>query len=594
MRYLNNFEDYNPLNEDKEHRAERKKARAVHLLDEVEDAIQAGDTKKAHHLLKIATKKIVNAEKLDPNINTQDVSDKIISLDNVISPKGEDTDGDKFNTISKKHRDKIKLTDFDIVNKIKILGDNISNDELQGFLKTLKTYLNEYWDDLQKGHNFPEEYQSPYTDFTLNVKRKFGQTKFVYKEGAFDKIKLVFSNKDFFEQGNKQMIEAEINDVLDSEHIKNEIIDNYVPEKDKMVYREPVKTEEQIPAVSVEQNKQIEKVATELIKKDETFINNTVKFLIDEKLNIGFANTDEDKIYNYFVKQNAQKLVVADNITEILIGYKKKKATMNESWDDFVDSTVGATKRATQSIRTQESKGVVGDLMWAFNTDARTLSKDINTSLSKIGSAYQKELNKAIDGFGKINMMKEDIEYSSILTGMLVAGFALKKSPMLARLAGLKGATSAVSGGEGLASSTLAKNAARLGIRSASGGTASTVMRGGLAGVSRMGGLLANPYVWIGLAVIAAVGGSWYLWNSFDEQQDQLATMFLIMWASGSEEFHKELRENGVIVKAPDIDISKLNNLLSSGELFSKEEEVKPEVSENKVLKFSDFNKDIL
>ncbi len=108
-------------------------------------------------------------------------------------------------------------------------------------------------------------------------------------------------------------------------------------------------------------------------------------------------------------------------------------------------------------------------------------------------------------------------------------------------------------------------------------GGASTVAKGGLAGVSRLGGLLMNPYVWIGIAVIAAVAGGWYLWNSFDEQQDQLATIFLIMWASGSPEFHKELKQNGIVIKAPTIDMSKLNNLIKSGQLFNDNHETKKE-----------------
>ncbi len=219
-------------------------------------------------------------------------------------------------------------------------------------------------------------------------------------------------------------------------------------------------------------------------------------------------------------------MVVPENISEILIRYKKKKSTMNESWyndtDDLVDATVGSTNRATQSMRTQESKGVVGDLMWAFNTDAKTLTNDINKALTKLSSAYQTELNKAIDNLSNIKLVKEALDTTSVLTGLLASGYVLKKSPMLAKLVGIRG------GG-----AVAARGAAASGWSGAAA-SGSTVAKGGLTGVSRLGGLLANPYVWIGIAVVAAVAGGWYLWNVIDEQQNQLATIFLIKTLSYS------------------------------------------------------------
>ncbi len=547
MRYLNDFNNFGSLNEDKTSRAERKRKNAEELLNDIDNAINSGDDKKAERLMRRAARKIDKAESLDPSIDTEEISNRLISLKTELDDEKQNPD-DNFELKSKKHRNKIKADEFDIINKIKILGNEISNDEVQGFLKTVKTYLNEYWNELKDGNNFPEEYQSPYTDFTLHVKRKFGRTVFLYKESNTDKIKIVFTNKDFSNDEYKNTISTELDDVIDSENIKREIEDNYQPEKDDIKVEAP--KEEQltnIVAPSPVVKSEIEKVATILTTKDDIFINNTVNFLIKEELNVGFSNTDEDKIYDYFVKNNAKKIIVPENVNDILIKYRQKKATMNEAWyndtDDLVDATVGATNRATQSTRTQESKGVVGDLMWAFNTDARTLSDDINKALLKISSAYQKELNKSIDKL-KNNQVKEAMDTSSILTGMMASGFALKSSPKLAKLVGLRGAAT---------------------------GTGSTVARGGLAGVSRLGALLGNPYVWIAIAVVAAIGGGWYLWNSLDEQQDQLATIFLLMWASGSQEFHKELKMNGIIIKAPKIDVSKLNNLIKSGELFGGE-----------------------
>jgi hypothetical protein len=542
MKYLNKFNNYKPVNEDKASRAERKREKAEDLLDDIDSAINAGDDDKAERLLKRATKKIDRAEELNPSIDTEEIATKLTQLHSELS--GETAPEDNFDYKSKDSRDKIKLDNFDITNKIKILGNEISNDEVQAFLKTVNNYLDEYWDKLKDGDDFPREYQSPHTDFTIEVKRKFGRTVFFHKEGANDKIKIVFNNKDFSKDENKETIISEIEDVKDSENIKKEIGDNYEPEKDdnKNIPTNPEQFDNIVPPAVQDK---VEEIAIQLTTKDDYFINETVKMLVEEELNISYSNTDEDKIYNYFVTKNVKKIIVLENINEILVKYKKKKASMNESWynnlDDLSDATVGSTQRATQSMRTQDSKGVVGDLMWAFNTDAKTISDDINKALSKIASAYQQELNKAID---KLPSLKEGVDTTSVLSGMLASGYALKKSPGLARLIGIRGGASA----------------------------SGTVARGGLAGISRLGGLLANPYVWIAIAVIAVGASGWYLWNSFDEQQNQLATIFLLMWASGSPEFHKELKQNGIIIKAPTIDMTKLKNLIDSGELFGGEQ----------------------
>lgn len=591
MRYLNDFNNYKHINEDKHARAERKAHKAEELLNDIDDAIKAGNEKKAERLMRIAAKRVDRAKELDPSLDVEEISNKLIDVKSKYDAE-QANPSDKFDINSIDRRDKIKLNKFDIINKIKIIGDEISNDELQAFLKTVNDYFNQYWENLKTGDNIPKKYQSPHTDFVLEVKRKFGRTVFLYKEGGNDKIKIVFANKDFSKDENKEEIILEINDVLDSENIKQEVESNYEPAKDETKF-EPTKPEQLVtPAIATEVITKTEKIADVLTTKDESFINQTVKFLIDEKLNIAYSDTDEDKIFDYFVKKNPTKIVVPENVTDILVRYKKKKATMNEAWynnaDDFVDATVGATDRATQSMRTQESKGVVADLMWAFNTDGRTLTEDINKALSKLTSAYQAELNKAIDNLGNVKLVKEDLDTTSLLTGLLASGYLLRKSPMLARLVGVRGGAALASGG----------GAAASGGGAAAGGT---VARGGLAGISRLGGLLANPYVWIGIAVVAAVAGGWYLWEVIDEQQNQLATIFLIMWASGSPEFHKELKQNGVNIKAPTIDMSKLNNLIKSGEIFSEttSEEPKKEITseesnafESKRIKsFTNFKK---
>lgn len=573
MKYLNNFDKFSQINEDKPARAEKNKEKAEILIDDIENAIKAGDEKKANRLLRRAAKKVDRAEELNPSIDTEKLATQLTDLTNEIeNPK------DNFDMSTRDFRDKIKMRDFDIINKVKILGDEISNDELNAFLKTVSTYLNEYWSELKNNEKFPKEYQSPYTDLEIQVKKRLsGDVVFLYKEGSNDKAKIVFSKKDFSNDENKNKIVAEINDVLDSENLKQEIASNYIESKDDVKYV-PSKPEQNIePNIPPALNNQIEQAAEAMMKKDEQFISDAVKLLIEEKLNLGFKNTDEDKIFEFF-KKNYQKCIVPDNIDGILIGYRKKKALMNEAWyndgDDFLDATWGATKRATQSMRTQESKGVVGDLMWAFNTDARTLSNDINKMLKKLADAYQEILNKAIEDLPNMNLVKENMDTTSLLTGILATGYSLKKSPKLAKLIGV---------GRGAAAR----------------GAGSTVAKGGLAGVSRLGGLLANPYVWIGLAVVGAVGGGWYIWNSIDEQQNQLATILMFMWASGSTELQKEFKLNGIVVNAPIINISKLNDMIKSGEFMveptetsAEESSTSEETYESKKIKsFKDFIK---
>lgn len=583
MKYIKNFDGFinnSNINESKESRAERKKRKALGLVDDIQDAISDNNYKKAERLIKRANDRLEKAKELNPNIEIETANDEIKNLEKEIVQQKEEDSKDNFQT-KKTHffRDKIKADKFPIINKIKIIGDEISNDEVQTFLKTVKSYIEEYWNELQNDGDFPKEYQNDDNNLEIHLKRKFGRTVFLYKEGINDKIKIVFSNKDF-DEDNKDKILLELDDVLDSENIKTSIDDNYEEQKDdhnNVKSNVELKNEPSNNIVEpvVNNKEQIEKIAEILITKDDNFINSAVNLLIEEELNISYSNTDEDAIYDFFVKKHPTKSIVAENIDDILINYKKKKSSMLESWynnaDDFNDATIGATKRGTQSMRTTESKGVVSDLMWAFNSDAKTLNDDINKALLKLSQAYQQELNKSIDMIAK-KVLKEDIDSTSLITGMIGSGYMLKNSPKLAKMIGMRG-------GGALASSNVA--------------------RGGLMGLSRMGSALANPYVWIGIAIVVTVTGGWLLWNSIDKQQNQLATIFLIMLASGSKEFQKELKQNGINPNFPKINLDKLNSLIKSGDVYGKGEEnisntniqEIEKTSEQYIKKFKDFKK---
>lgn len=587
MRYLNKFDDFGSLNESKERRAERNLKRAEKLKDKAEKALEDGDTETADKLMMKARKNEERAKELNPSIDTDKFNTELASLakdrdeklgiesttdtsnpsDLDSKSNSSDSENDNFDIKDKEeHRGKMKLTDFKFINKIKKIGDEISNDELQLFLKTIQDYFDEYWEKLQSWNDFPKEYQSPYTDFTIHVRKQsigiVNRVVFVYKESNNDKLKLVLNKKDFKDINNKEIIKNEINDVLDSEDIKNTVdkIYDVVKDREKVQPIAQPQTPTSIPVISSNVKNKIKDVIVDITKKDDVFINETVKLLINEKLNISYSNTDEDKIFNYFYG-NSKKIIVKDNIDAILIKYKQQKANLKEAWyndlDDFSDATIGSTQRATQSMRTQSSKGVVGDLMWAFNTDAKTISNDINKILLKLASAYQKELNKAIEKLPTVSMVKEEFGTTEFLVGALASGYSMKKMPMLARLVGVGGKTGASEAG--------------------------AITRGGLAGVSRMGVALANPYVWLGIGIVAAGVGGWYLWNSIDEQQYQLATIFTMMFALGSPTLIAEFKQNGINIKIPKIDISKLNSMIEKGNIFGSETETKTETKKSHI-----------
>ncbi len=540
MKFLEHFEEFKNsqhLNEDAARKAARKKRNADNLIKKAEKALEEGDKEKADRLLNRASKRIDSADKLVDDVEFDQMRREITDLKTQAT--GEDTsttpdetpEENKFDLESKEHRDKIKADGFEYINKLKVKGDSISNEELNGFLKTVKNYLNEYWDKLNDGE-FPSEYQSPYTDFTLVVTRGLGRTVFKYKEGQFtDKIKLVFSNSDFKKEGAKDKIMSELDVLLGSDDIKKEVEENNT-DKTNDTYNEPVapvvppdKTSE-VPAVDPGTQNKVGASADAFSRKDDNFINEAVKLLIAEKLNVGSVNTNEDLIYDFFVKKNATKVLVAENMTGVLVNYKKQKSMSNES-------VVDSFKRATQSVTTQESKGVIGDLMNAFNTDAAKISKDMNEKMRKIAGAFQAELNKVSAGQVK--------EWFGMDTSSLLGGYFVGRNlPKVVNLMKKKEAVAA-------ATNTQAIQTAG----------------GGIKGVSRFGKFLTNPYFWVPLMLGSAAVGSKLLWNSFDAQQTQVSQIILLMWASGSIEVTNEMKKNGIRFTVPNIDISKLKGVMA-------------------------------
>jgi hypothetical protein len=560
MSFIDNFNTFS-LNEDKESRAKNKLEDANDLVKDIEQALKDGNDSKADRLLRKATRKLDKASKLDPSINTEEITNKLVSLKNDETTSDEtksetETGEEKPKDLDVKTsdlRNKIKVDDFKFVNKFKVIGDTISTEEKDNFLKTVKTYLDEYWNDLKKG-DIAKEYQSPYTQSNIKVKRQSALNRivFLYKEGANDKMKFVFNLSDFDKPENKDVIFTEIDTIVGSENIQKELVSNYSKEEDdKKTSGHEVGKNDTLANTNTETSPKEEPKldtaptkkegdAVESLKPNPAFVSQAIKLLIDEKLNIGSTNTDEDAIYNFFVTKNAKNCVVDKNIDDILIGYKKQKSTLKEGWD-----MIDATKRAFQSVVDTKSKGVVGDLMNAFNSDKATLNRDINNALGKITSAYQKDLNLAISDKSKV---KEGVTSSAI---KFIGNILLSPT------------------GLNIVSKSASKGA---------------LLRGVGMG-SRILTVCTNPWFWGPILVAGTAYASYQLWQSFDEQQNQLATIILLMWFSGSKELLAELKQNGIVINTPKIDTSKLKELVNNNELYKEE----TPVAESKVIKFKDF-----
>lgn len=544
-----------------ENRAERNKEKAEELVDDIKKAIEEGDTKKAERLIRKANRKINRAEKADDNMDLSDIKSEISTFNNELTDfkkeeeetdKKTDTSSDTTDTTDTKSeetpdievkdtKNRIKSKDFKFINKVKIVGDEVSNEEVDKFLETTKDYIDEYWNELKKGEVRKGTYHSAYSDFDIKIKKSLGVITFLYKEGNVDKVKLKLSKRDFKKANKKEDITEEIDQVIKSENIDKAVDSHYEKEEDRKDILNPVKTEQSpitsapvVPVVAPVIKEKTDKIVNVLTTPNPNFSKQAVNLLVSEELNIGSSNTDEDKIFNFFIN-NSKNLMVSKNVDDILINYRKAKAIKTN--ENFIGDIADSTSRAFQSVVDTKSDGVVKDLMNAFNTDSNRCNKDMKILIDKITNAFQIQINKATT---KMNMKKEDIGLTDV--GMVAGGlYGVKKiaPKLLPRLLGLGG----VSGVSAVGAETTAV--------ATGGGLGSTILTG-----------LCSPWFWIPLAVVGAAWGSKYLYDSFSEQQNQIATIFILMYASGSKTFKNECHKAGLIFTNPVLKTKEFANAL--------------------------------
>lgn len=572
------------LNERKsssERKAERKLRKAEKKAEKAEKAFEEGNDKKGERKLKKAMNKLEDAKELDSSIDTSELDNEIRDM----STKDWD---EEFDIVASKLGKKVKVKDLDFINKFKIKGDEISTEELKLFLKTVKSYINEFWDDISEDRN-KEEYLSPYSDnMVIIVKNRKNKIIFVHKEKKLsDKIKLILE-KDFFEDNDNlddinnefsQLLKDESLLGLDSKVSKNynkSKDDNDIIKKDKksMDARNIAVTTTSLLNTKIEniaKSSDVEKAVETLNTPSPEFINSATNILIEEKLNLGgvtnLTNTNEDKIYKFFVEDNPSKTVVGKNINEILINYRKKKSTMreniinintnrlNEAWYNDWEDFKGGVNNMSKSIVSNESKGVVQDLMYAFNTDSKALSKEINKIIRKISRVQGEKITKEI--IAEVNDTKKEISSNKNISNNENEINENASSTAL----GVGGAVVAYKGAGMAGRSAL------------------------LAGRGLMSVLGIIP-VWGWIAIGAISIGSYAL-NSFEEQRYQLAKMFILMYSSKSEEFMKEIKQAGIVIngdKKMQIDIDAIKKALLESNVDEK-------VNNNLLKNWTEFKK---
>ena len=102
--------------------------------------------------------------------------------------------------------------------------------------------------------------------------------------------------------------------------------------------------------------------------------------------------------------------------------------------------------------------------------------------------------------------------------------------------------------------------------------------------------VLTNPWFYVPALIGLSTYGSYKLYQSFDEQQYQIAIIVLILWSSGSEEVMKEIKQNKINITVPKVDLSKIQEIVK--QQYNNETDNKTvSTSESRLMSFSEFVK---
>jgi hypothetical protein len=614
--------------------------------DKVEDAkkyYSKGSDDRADKKLKKAKEYLEEIKVLDPDLDTSEIESDIEELESVNWKEEFDIKSSSF------FGKRIKSDDFDYLDKIKIIGNEISPDEAILFFKTVRTYINLKWDDIKDDSGKSEYLSTHHEKMVLDINNRRREVKFSYREGRISDVIKLYIDKDKFDNDeNKERIVAELDKLIGTKHLvdkeEGKISKKYNVKKDDIILVPTIEDEIVKKAEKIAENPVIQQTVKELVVPNSSFIRDSINLLVSEKLNVGMVNTDEQAIFDWFVTNNDKKTINGKNIDAILTGYKRKKATANEAWyndwDDFTDATVGGIKRGWKSVAGTESKGVVQDLMNAYNTDAKTVSKDMNDMLRKMGDAYgnliTREVEKASvkikqssnnsEPVGESFMFNENavagspITINNVMNGVMVASaipaVKNKKIPSSVKSSASKVADASkkvklspterfakgqspfkngfISKSEKAFLNTrkgkkalkvaerqfLKKASKKVAVQGAKRGIGGLLLRGG-GGIASLLGIGSIPVVgWVIIGVVAVSALSYYLYNTFSEQQHQIAHIFLLMWASQSPTFLQEMKRAGIRLNENlklNIDEEKLGQMLGQS---IEEEPVAEEVPE--------------
>lgn len=491
------------------------------------------------------TKELVNA-----NLNPTEAdvyADRIYSLNNKIpaNKKYAELVGDR-NKVHFEGR-------FVYTGKQKSSGE-ISEEDFKNYCNCLIKLIDTNYDKLAAGKK-DFEFSDGVLDIVADINGFFLKKywMFKYKEDWANKIKFQIDLKSFKPEFKDDILK-------ELEEIKNDAnvaeIEKELEKRTTPLDEQPLGTTDLPPQLS-DAGKQIEeaerKAEPALTVKDDAFVKDTIKIMVEEKLTSGMHDTDENRIFKWFCGSFENKLKTANkaNVDAILIGYRNeiartsvvkdslshKRSTNTRVFEEtggFMDTLSNIGKQvvdATKSVVSSDSDGLVKDLINAFNSDVDTVNSDIDKYLRVFTESCQRQVRD-------FAMKKESFDISDAITVASVVYGGIKARGFLKGVP--KEATTSVSGGLGR------KIAA--------------------------GALKIATKHWITLLVVTAAYTGYKIFTSIAEQQSQLANIFVLMYASESPVFLQECAKAGVKFPNYSVDVSILKEFINPPVTESKDD----------------------
>ena len=418
-------------------------------------------------------------------------------------------EGSRF-FVKKESRDDKTRLESRFVDVGKIKGVDIDNDDFRRYINCLISLIENKFDLLATSKK-DFEYTSPDDASTIisASRHKFlgsGYWMFKYKETNFEKIKFKIG-LDSFKPEFKDDIIKDLQNMIDVTTPEGVSLAETIADMDAQ--NETAPDFGPIPEIQPDTMPKPEKDANEVtekadkggnvvITKDDMFVKDTIRLMVEEKLTEGFVDTDEDKIYQWFLsEENKLKTMNKANIDAILIGYKAEMSKPLR--EGLLDDTINSIKRASQSVVDVKSAGLIKDLLNAFNTDTARVNSDIDSILKSFTTFCQNDINSYVT-------KNEDF---TVETGLLGAGLVVGAYKTRGLIKGTYGFVSK--------------------------------MFGNGVGVGKM----PTKSLLVAAALMAAYGG-YDLYKSINSQQKQIAMILINMYASGSTIFLEECRKAGI------------------------------------------------